>query len=131
MQVASQGRFDRRDEFLIDLDERSERAVQCRQDAFRFIESVQNCLRTFGQTLALGVELLQNLEARLPFRKRAVAPDQSRFGFAQFLLVPVEILFRDRNLRGQILERFLFPVGVDANCRKSLRDTVTSGGSFS
>ena len=130
VQVAAQRRFDRRNEFLIDFDQRSERAGQRRQDALRIIESVQNRLRTFGQSFALGVELLQNLEARLPFRERAVARDQRRFGFAQLLLLPGSSSSATGICAAKSWSASVFLGGSARIAAELLRDSVAAPGSF-
>ena len=61
--VATEGGFERGDEFAIDIEAGDERPGKRGTDALGIVEAFQNSLRTLREAFAFFVELLQDFEA--------------------------------------------------------------------
>src|SRR5439155_54188 len=61
VQIPAERRFDRGNKFRIDVHLRDQRTDDRFSKALRIVQAFENCLRTLGQSFALGIKLTQNL----------------------------------------------------------------------
>ena len=76
-QISSERSFNRADKFWIDIQLCHQRAGQARLNSLGILEPFQHCPRTFCQTFAFFVQLLQDIETRFLLGERAFDPDQT------------------------------------------------------
>ena len=130
LQVLTQRGFNRGDERRVDFDAGSEDATHASAIDFGIVQAAQHRLRAFGQAFALGDQLLERLETRLPLRGRALQ-------FIDLVVqgVPLTTLFSNGIRAGfELLIQFitggflLFDVRTDAIVFMLRRFTDLGGG---
>ena len=94
VQIPAERRFDRGNKFRIDVHLRDQRTDDRFSKALRIVQAFENCLRTLGQSFALGIKLTQNLEGRSFFGESALQRRELVFRSFEKLLLLAQILFR-------------------------------------
>ena len=109
VQVSAERGFQGGNEFRFDIQARHERARDRGPEAFRIVESFQNGLRSFFQSVPFLGHLAEDFEPCLLLRDRSLEPCDFFFGVRDARLVLVQPLF----CRAQILFSLLggLPLG--------------------
>ena len=99
MQISTQGSFDCRDKFWIDIEIRNQGSRQSRLDPRGIIKALEHGLRTLGETFTFFVKLTQNFQARFFFRQSAFQFGQAFFSVGEMLLLFAQCFLTGLRLR--------------------------------
>ena len=87
MQITAQSGFDRLNEFWINIELRDYRTANRVPEFFRTIDTLEQSLRTFGETFTLFIQLTQYVQPRSLFGECALERGKILFRLNEYLLL--------------------------------------------